>query len=500
MTDDWTEKYRPRSLNGIVGNPGAAATMKAWAESWNSGTPDKRALLLVGSPGIGKTTSAEALARDMGWGIVEMNASDQRTGNAIHAVAGRASLANTFGDDGQYLQASAGGRKLIVLDEADNLFGNADRGAMPAINELIRTTKQPLVLIVNDEYALTRKSAAVKGGTLRIAFRRPTSATVAGVLKKIAAAEHVTVSPEALIKIAANAGGDLRAAVHDLESLALGKTDVTVNAADQLSARVERNDMYDLMGAVFRHSDPAAARRILQNSDTDPGTAELWLDENFPYELRNTGDLVRGAERLSRADIYLGRVSRRQYFGFWGYANDLMTYGMIDARHSDSKSFERFRFPMYMSKMARSRAVRGLRSALCLKLAVWMHTSTKRVQNDVLPYLRLLAVRDPEIQITLIREARLEPEELGFLIDQKMDSRTVKNAYKTAEAETEAAVRQPAPKKKRRIAKTAPLESDTVAAVMPAALPVPSAPEPLQAAEKKPSAPAKKVQKNLFDY
>ena len=138
MADDWTEKYRPQSLNDIVGNPSAAATMRQWAEQWNRGAPSKRALVLMGTPGIGKTSSAEALARDMGWGIVEMNASDQRTGEAIRNVALRASYFNTFDDDGNFMSVKDGGMKLVVLDEADSLFGNADRGAMPVINELIK--------------------------------------------------------------------------------------------------------------------------------------------------------------------------------------------------------------------------------------------------------------------------------------------------------------------------------------------------------------------------
>jgi len=84
---DWTEKYRPQSLDDVIGNPGAVSTLKMWAESWNNGIPEKRAVVLIGTPGIGKTTSAEALARDMGWSIIEMNASDQRNADAIEDVA-----------------------------------------------------------------------------------------------------------------------------------------------------------------------------------------------------------------------------------------------------------------------------------------------------------------------------------------------------------------------------------------------------------------------------
>ena len=84
---DWTEKYRPKDLKGVIGNPSAVNALRGWAESWEKGIPEKRAVVLMGTPGVGKTTSAEALAREMGWDIVEMNASDQRTGKDIEQIA-----------------------------------------------------------------------------------------------------------------------------------------------------------------------------------------------------------------------------------------------------------------------------------------------------------------------------------------------------------------------------------------------------------------------------
>lgn len=429
MIEDWTEKYRPQTLKDVIGNPAAVKELRAWAGSWQSGTPSKRAAVLAGPPGIGKTTSAIALANDMGWGVVEMNASDQRTGSILRDVAIKGSRFNTFSETGEYLDARSGGRKLIVLDEADNLFGTADRGAMPVINELIRTTEQPVVLIVNDLYALTRKSAAVKSDVLRIDFRRPTQRAIAAALAAIAGKEGIEAGPAVLDRIAADADGDMRAAVRNLESLSLGTGRITMDSLGALGGRNVRKDMFDVVGAVFRNNDPVQARRTLMDVDTDPENAILWIDENLPYEYTDPGDLVRGYEKLSRADIFLGRVRRRQYYRFWAYASDLMTVGVASARMNGPPSRGRLRFPAYLSMMSRSRAMRTLKRVTLSKLAVLNNTSARRVESDILHYTRQLCLRSDDYRRMLIRDAGLEPDELGFLMGMKADSKLVRSSF-----------------------------------------------------------------------
>lgn len=432
MTEDWTERYRPKTLSAVKGNDSSVKKLVSWARSWDKGTPEKRAVVLMGTPGTGKTSSAEALANDMGWDIIEMNASDQRTGNMIRDIAGRGSFFNSLGMDEEYRSSKDGRRKLIVLDEADNLFGNADRGALPAINDLIKTTKQPLILIVNDFYALSKKSSTVKQNTLQITFKKPDKINIVEILREIIKNEGMTADDLALQRIAENANGDIRAAVRDLEALSQGRDVLEVSATDGLHERIVKKDMNDVLRKMFREDDPMGAKRTLSETDVDPETALLWVDENLPYEYREPGDLVRGYEKLSKADVFLGRVRRRQYYGMWSYATDMMTIGVSSSKFSSKTSVEKFRFPLYLMKMSRSKSVRALKSSLCYKLARYLHTSTKRVEMDILDPMRVLAANDPDVRIALIADADLEPEELGFLLDTKGDSDIVREAVRAA--------------------------------------------------------------------
>ncbi|TDA32177.1 MAG: replication factor C large subunit, partial [Hadesarchaea archaeon] len=96
MSLPWSEKYRPRRLSEVVGQKAALQKVREWVEGWRRGAPPKRALLLYGPPGSGKTTVAQALAQEMGWDLIQLNASDQRTFEVLKRVAGEAALTGTL--------------------------------------------------------------------------------------------------------------------------------------------------------------------------------------------------------------------------------------------------------------------------------------------------------------------------------------------------------------------------------------------------------------------
>lgn len=444
MSEDWTEAYRPSGLDEVVGNPKAVQDLRDWAQAWENGKPAKKAAVLIGTPGTGKTSAALALAADFKWDVVEMNASDQRNADAIKSVALRGALGETFSDTGEYLSSKDGKLKLIILDEADNISGREDRGGVPAIAELVRSTKQPVILIVNDWYALSKKSSALKSGTLQVKFARIKAVTVKSVLRRIAKDRGVEVSDRALELLAENSNGDLRSAIRDLQALAAGRTELTEEDTGAMGFREVEQTMYSVMDDIFKKADPAAARVRLRDVDETPDSKLLWIEENLPHAYRDHLDLYRGMKAVSRADDFLSRVYRRQHYRFWAYAGDLLGFGVCAAKQKEVRGYIRYQFPMYLMRMSRSKGNRTLQNEISAKLGEMTHMSTRSARQDLLPTFKLLFQRNEEFRIRMTMDLELEEEEIGFLLGDKIDSAAVKRVL--AEAK-KAAGTTPAPKK-----------------------------------------------------
>lgn len=397
------EKYKPRKLREIVGQTKAIQAITTWAEKWKKGRPPKPAILFYGPAGTGKSIAAAALAHDFGWDIIEMNASDERTMSEIRRVAGVAATAGT-------LLAGAGGRRLIVLDEADNIHGTADRGGYSALKELIESTQNPIVLIANDQYAVPWE---IRQACELVNFRRLTDDAIVKELERICRAEGITADPKALKIIAETVGGDMRSAINDLQTFATGKKRLSVEDLS-LYRRDREINVFDFLGKLLSAENATDARTLLWTIDLPPEDALAWINENIPRMVTDPAALVKVYEAISRADIFLGRARRGQLYGMWSYAGDLMSAGVTISKGKNLK-WSKFQSPSHIKRFARTRINRAIQDAVAKKVAQHCHTSSRVARKDILPYLSVIFKHDKETATAIAKEIELTDGESNFL-------------------------------------------------------------------------------------
>ena len=413
-------------MGAVVGNEAALRKIKKWAESWQSGVPRTKAIVLLGEPGTGKTSAALALADDMGWDHIEMNASDQRNAASIEGVAGVGSANQTFSAAGDFLSSSFGKRKLIILDEADNLFGREDRGGAKAIVETIRNSGQPIVLIVNDYREFTHKSPALRTLADKAVFARLSKPEVVKVLRVILDREGIPSPLSVLDKIAENAEGDLRAAINDLQMMVEGRSELELAHSGVLGKRNQERELEVAMHAMFRAKGVREARDATFEVDSTPDELILWIEENIPMEMRSTEEMALAFDAVSKADVYLGRTRILQHYGLWAYAKELMTGGVALSRTQKSQlEHLKYRFPGQYIVMSRAKGPRIARDAVAGKLAAYSHTSKKCIKESTLSLLSATVRKDEELLVELGKRIDLDDSDVGYLLGLEPSSAKV---------------------------------------------------------------------------
>ncbi len=372
---DWTEQYRPETLAEVRGNDKAVEALREWAETWSE---HREAVILHGAPGVGKTSSAHALANDLGWPTVELNASDQRTRAIVEAIAGEAARSGT-------LTGGTAGRRLVILDEADNLHGNVDRGGSAAITEVVGEANQPVVLIANDYYEMSR---GLRNRCQEIEFRAISSRSIVPVLRNICREEGIAFEEAALEHIAEQTSGDLRSAIQDLQAIAAGRDELT--EADVTTGSRDRTEgIFEFLDGVIKEHDARDAQRAAYRVDETPDELLSWLDENLPKDFAGS-ELARAYHHIATADRWLGRVRATQEYSYWRYATDHLTAGVASARAEPKGGWTQYGPPSYRRRLGQTRGSRGVRDAIAGQLAATGGMSIATARREVLPIVSVM--------------------------------------------------------------------------------------------------------------
>ncbi len=417
---DWTEKYRPTTLAEVRGNDKARDALKEWARSWED---HRKAVVLHGSPGIGKTSAAHALANDMGWPTIELNASDTRTKDVIETVAGEAAKSGTLTEGGT-------GRRLVIMDEADNIHGNSDRGGSRAVTSLVKEAGQPMILIANEFYDM---SNGLRNACEDIEFRDVSKRSIVPVLRDVLRQEDISFDDDALTEIAEMNDGDLRGAVKDLQALADGKEHLS--ADDVVTGERDTTEgIFDYLDLVIKEAGAEEALKASYDVDETPDDLINWIEDNMPKDYEGA-ELARAYEFLANADRWLGRVRATQNYSFWRYAGDNMTAGVAAARQGEKGGWTRYGPPSYWSKLGRSKGTRNTRDHVARQIAAVNGVSMRTARREVMPFLATMThhCKNRELTVAMAAQYEMDASHVAFVTGSGKDTNKVQSVVEDAE-------------------------------------------------------------------
>lgn len=403
----WFEKYRPRSLRDVVDQEEVKKMMEEWINNWLSGK-EKRALLLSGPPGTGKTTMVHALAHDYGLELYEMNASDVRTAARIREVVGKALMQGSlFGFRG----------KIVLFDEVDGINVKADQGGISEIVDIVKEAKVPVAMTANDPW--DPKLRPLRDICLVIQVKPLKTRDILEMLRRICNAEKVKCDEDALRLIAESSMGDARSAINDLQAIA-ETGPVTKDRVLMLSGRAHQYDMFRMVDMVLKSSTVSSATGVTRLPSFDWESMLLWLTENTAVAYATSVTALQDAyDNLSKADALRGIMMRRQEWELMPYILELMTAGVALVRDKPKLPFfiRGMRFPEKIRLLARTREVREARDRIMHALRLQLHESTSVIIRDYIPLIRMLAERDNKVVSALARALGISENSIKLVIN-----------------------------------------------------------------------------------
>ena len=382
----WSEKYKPRKTSELVVGPSSIAALKECIKN-------KDVAFIHGATGSGKTCSVEAIANDGDYELIEMNASDFRNVEGVNKVIG-----------GSLEQQSLFNKeKIILIDEVDGVAGREDWGGLKEIAKLVSDNNFAVVLVANDIW--NKKLATLRKKSKVIDFKRINYLSIVKVLEKICKSEGVEYEKEDLKVIARRVGGDVRAAINDLQVHAIeGK----LNILGEENEREREESIFNAMRVVLKSKKFENVFGVYDYVKENHEEILLWLDENVPKEYDGE-ELLMAYDMLSKADIFKRRIIRWQHWRYLVYIYLFMSLGVAFSKDESKKGFVMYKRSVRPLKIWMNNQKNFKRKTITEKLSKKFHTSKKGFIKEDLPYLKLMCKQGK------LPDLKLNEEEIEWL-------------------------------------------------------------------------------------
>ena len=381
----WSEKYRPQIISDMVGNEEPRVAIMEWFAKWKKGT---KPLLLVGPPGIGKTTMAFLVAKQFGYDMIGLNASDVRSKSRINEI-----LTPVLGN------VSVLGEPMIFVDEVDGIHGRGDYGGAAALVDILKEPTVPIVLAANND--TLEKMKNIKKVVKTISFKKIPPRLLRIYLENILQKENAKLSPGSLIKVIEKSRGDIRSMINLTQSFVTGFNPQTENSFETINVE-------DGINAFFKANSFEEARIVLYSMQINPREKiNAFYSSIITSDLDNS-TLAKYLKIISKADMLYGKIMKTQNWRLLRYLNDIL----ITLYQND----DRIRYSKYNLSWPLLNRIRwdGVKlKSLSSIMAKKLHLSSSAFVAIGLPYV-LFCMKNKTLELEL-------QETFGDIIEKEME-------------------------------------------------------------------------------
>ncbi|GAB6018816.1 replication factor C subunit 1 [Chamberlinius hualienensis] len=452
----WVDKYKPTGTPQIIGQQGPRSNvqkLKQWLTNWfkNNRGSDKakkggfgkwgsddgsnfKAALLSGSPGVGKTTTAQLVCKEAGFTFIELNASDTRSKKSMETIVAEMihnkSLAHLIAGNSERAH-----NHCLLMDEVDGMAGNEDRGGVQQLIQLIKNSQIPIICMCNDRQHQKIRSLANYCFDLR--FQKPSVESLKNAMMTVCGKEGIKISAQDLESIIIGANQDVRQVLHHLSMWTVN--DKNLNECDvSKEAKKAKKDIklnpFEAVRLVFS-SEARKTMSIHDKSDLffyDYSLSGLFVQENYlsvspdavSKQKSSHIDLVsKVADSICTGDL-IEKLIRSE--GHWNLLpTEAMFASVIPGNLVEGHLSNMINFPSWLGRNStRSKNDRILQE-LHLHTRLRISGSKEDLNCDYLPFLRNAIVRplvsrqQDGIQeaISVMNEYCLRKEDLDAIID-----------------------------------------------------------------------------------
>jgi replication factor C large subunit len=389
----------------MVGNEGARLAAVKWLSGWVDGS---RPLLLIGPPGIGKTTLVHTLSLQFNYDLIELNASDNRNKIGIETR-----ILPMFRNEGLF------GRKLLLfLDEVDGLSGREDTGGIDSLINIMKEPTIPVIMAANTKNTKIKDLAKIcKVIELNSIPPRLLMIFLDNVLKE----ENKQLSLDDKVSVVNNSKGDIRSMLNNAQSKCAGYNSTRSDTFEI--------DIAEAINGYFSMSEFEEAENFLSQADAaylDPRfgmSAEErrkdMINALFSSIVSSPIDLEGLAEALnvlSKIDVIVGRMAQNRYWRLMKYLDVMIAYGLFSNTRQKGIKYNQYGviWPLMNHIFVRGQSMKNL----LLSLSKQTHVTKSIFGSIYFPYL------------------------LQLLIDKKIDPREFSNISNLDEKSGEALTKE----------------------------------------------------------